>query len=110
MRHLLAQKPVAKFRYDYASAPVTTTVWVELLAALTQPACAMEIYDGSGKIMKLALAAAGDEDNKEIPYYIIPGGSSILLPVDGLSKGQRLAIKAVDADATENSLIINFFG
>jgi hypothetical protein len=106
---MLAGIPVAKKSFSYADTNVTTAAWVEVIAATEQPFSALEIFSGSGSILKLSSGDAGDEDAHEIPYYIIPGGSSIMLPV-GLAKGKRLSIKAVDVTADAGILILNFFG
>ena len=110
MRALLARKPVAKLRHDYVATNVTTSAWVELIDALEEAASAVEIFDGSGSIIKLSLGDAGEEDDNELPYYIMPGGGGgVMIPME-LAKGKRLSAKAVDATAATGSLIINFFG
>lgn len=106
---VMVTKPIYKFRHSYVSTNVTTAAWVEIITAMPVPASAVEIFDGSGRIIKLALGAAGDEDSNELDYYIIPGGSSILLPVE-FARTKRVAAKAVDANATTGSLVFNFFG
>jgi hypothetical protein len=80
-----------------------------LLAATTEPCSAIEIFSGSGSIIKVSLGAAGLEYASEIPYYITPGGSSILLPIE-IKKGTRISAKAVDTTANVGTLVINFFG
>lgn len=107
---MLARTPVAKFLHSYASTPVTTAAWVELLAATLQPCSAIEIFSASGAILKLSTGTAGQEDSNEISYYIIPGGSGIMLPIE-LAKGSRLSAKAVGTvNADAGDLVINFFG
>jgi hypothetical protein len=106
---LLARTPVHKFRHSYVATNVTTAAWVEVISSLPQPVSAVEIYDSSGKIIKLSIGASGEEDANELDYYITPGGSGILLPLE-FSKGARISAKAVDDDADVGSLIFNFFG
>jgi hypothetical protein len=108
MRNMLARKPVAKFRHSYVATNVTTGAWVQIIASNAQPCSAVEIFDSSGRTMKISLGAAADENAHEVPYYIIPGGSSILLPIE-IAKGKRISAKAVDADATVGALVFNFF-
>lgn len=107
-RGLLARKPVAKLRYDMTN-PITTSAWTQILAAMTEPASAMEIFNGSDSILMLAFAAAAAEDANVFPYYVLPGGSGILLPVE-LSKGKRIAAKALNHNTSSGDLILNFFG
>ena len=109
MSRMLAETAVAKLRHSFVATNITTAAWVEVIAALAQPCSAVEIYNSSGSIIKLALAAAAAEDANEVPYYVLPNGSSILLPMSW-SKGARLAARAVDASATSGDLIFNFFG
>lgn len=109
MRYLIAQKPTYKFSHNYTTTPVTTSAWQEIISAMPSPACAVEIFSASAATIKLSVGDAGDEDNHEINYYVIPGGSSILLPLE-FSRGSRLSAKAVDSDADSGSLVLNFFG
>lgn len=106
---LLARKPVAKLVHDFASTNVTTGAWVEIEDSTTAPCSALEIFNGGGSILKISQGAAGSEDSAELPYYILPGGSQIVLPIE-ISKGKRLAVKAVDQNSTFGSLVLNFLG
>lgn len=107
-RDLLARTPVLRKVHSFVATPVTTGTWVEIIASVGQPASAVEIYNGSGRILEISNGDAGDETGNEIPYYIIPGGSSILLPIE-FGRTSRLAAKAVGANATADYLILNFF-
>lgn len=116
MRGLLVRKPVHKHRHSYATAGayesagnVSTSAWTEITASLDQPASAVEIFDSSGRILKISIGTAGNESTNEVPYYIIPGGSGILLPIE-FGRTARISVKAVDAAATTGSLVFNFFG
>lgn len=97
--------PVGVMRLDYSSTNVTTGAYVQLSAAGVPEANHMEIFDSSGKVLKLAVGASGAE--KDLGFYIIPGGQGPIAVQ--LSAGQRLAIKAVDGDATSGQLVINFY-
>lgn len=97
--------PVQVIRNAYASTNVTTGAWVQLDSALNQNSNHLEIFDSSGSTLKLAIGAASAE--VELPFYIVPGGNG-MIPVT-LSAGQRLAIRAVDANATTGQLVINFY-
>jgi len=108
MRDLLARKPVLRKVHSFGSTNVTTSAWVEIIASMTKPASAVEIYNGSGRILELSKGDLGEETGNEIEYYIIPGGSSILLPIE-FANGDRISAKAVSANATADYLILNFF-
>lgn len=109
MRPLLARIPVHTLRYDYATGNILQNAWGQILASTPAPACAVEIFDASGRALSISLGAAGLEDGAVIPYTITPNGSSILLPIE-VARGKRISVKPLDANATEGQLIINFFG
>lgn len=95
--------PSEVIRNVYSSTNVTTAAWVQLDASLDNETTAVEIFDSSGSVLKLAIGASGQE--VELPFYILPGGNgrvSLLLP-----KGKRLSIRAVDTSATSGQLVIN---
>lgn len=80
---------------SYSSTNVTTGAYVTLIASTSIPTARLQILDTSGKILRLAIGAAGSEVDicstavsgvVIIPYYI-PAGT-------------RIAIEAIDANAT----------
>ena len=98
--------PTYRLRNVHSSTNVTTTDWVQLDSALDAGASCLEIFDSSGSVLKLAIGASGAE--VELPFYIMPGGNSQLIQVP-LSAGQRLAVRAVDTNATTGQLLINLY-
>lgn len=109
MRPLLARVPVHTFRYDYSTGNILQSAWGQVLASSPKPACAVEIFDSSGRALSLSLGDALAEDAAVVPYTITPNGSSILLPIE-VARAKRISVKPLDGDATEGQLIINFFG
>lgn len=109
MRSLIAQVPTGKLLWDLGASPVTTSAWKQLIAAMLASACAVEVYNGSNSTLEISTGAVGAEDASAIPYYILPGGSSILLPIN-FSRGAPVSVKAVDQNTTAGLLILNFFG
>lgn len=105
-RSLLARRPVSKLYHSFASTNVTTGAWVEVEDSLPAAADAVEIFNGCASTLKIATGAAASET--ELDYYILPGGSSILLPWN-LAKGVRIAIRAQDTNATTGTFVMNFF-
>ena len=101
------RKPVHKLYLDTNSTNITTSAWVEVDASIDEPASAVELFNGSGRLLKLALGAAASE--VEIPYYLSPGGSSILVSLYDFPKGSRLSVRAVDATASSGLIVFNFF-
>lgn len=100
-------KPVGKFYRDCSGATViTTSAWVVLDSSVDASCSALEIFNGTGCMLKLSTGGASAEDASELPYYIIPGGSSSIIPLE-LTKGARLSAKAVDTDTVAGLLIIN---
>lgn len=111
MSRMLARKPVAKYRLDYSLSNLPdTATWVAVIAATTQPCSAMEIFNASAATLKISTGAAGLENAGELPYYVLPGGSSILLPIE-VAKGGRISVKAVDqTPVSVGTLVLNLFG
>jgi len=93
---------VQQIRVNYATNNVTTATWFELDSALDEHARHAEILDTGGATMKLGIGAASSEVDL---VHVIPGGNG-LIPLK-LSKGQRLAVKAVSANVTTGELTIN---
>ena len=95
-------------RHDYdagADGNVTTAAFTELDAALDEHVSEIEIFDSSGQDLFLAYADAG---NEVAWLRIFPGGNDRGPAM--MSKGVRLAIKAVSANATGGVLLINLWG
>jgi hypothetical protein len=98
-------RPVQTIRNDYTSTNVTTSAYVELDSSLNGSVRALDVFDSSGRVLLLAIGAAGSEiDQLMIP----PGGLSGLVHFYA-EKGNRLSIKAVDASATSGQLVINLY-
>jgi len=103
---MLTAKPVAKEGHSFAATNVTTAAYVTVVAATSQPCSFLEIFNGGGSILKLAIGAVGSE--VDMPFYITPGSSSFLVPIE-IPKNVRLSLKAVDANSTTGYIILNFF-
>lgn len=88
---------------------VTTSAWTELEDSLPATASAVHIYNGAAtSTFQLAIGPAGSEASNIIPFFITPGMDTRMNFT--LPEGVRLAIKAVDVDASASDLILNFFG
>lgn len=98
--------PVQKIRHSYSGGNVTTAAWTEISSsANTKRGRVVEIFDSSGQTLVLGYGASGSE--AEFPFYILPGGNGrISLQIDA---GQRLAVKAISANATSGELVLNIF-
>ena len=92
-------------RIDYASTSVSTAAYTQVIASTAAEADVVEIFDSSGQVLVLATGAAGSEADK---FYIFPGGNGrvpLLIPA-----GTRIAIKAIDGNATAGQFLINLYG
>lgn len=108
-RNLLAQLPYHKLRVDLVANPITTAAWLALSTALPKACVAVQIYYTGVGILKISDGDMGEEDDHEKPMYIVPGGESCMVPIE-LAKGKRFSAQALDQDADEGELVINFFG
>ena len=108
---LLAKNPVGKLQFDLSSAgtPVGLVSWVQLTTATPAPFCAVEIFNGTGSILKLSTGLPGAEAASEVLYFVLPNGSHILLPWE-VAKGKPISVIAVDTATNSGRLILNLFG
>jgi len=94
----------APVRNDYASTPVTTGAYVQLIASTTSATSEIEIFDSSGQTMVLAVGGSGSEVDQ---LNIFPGGNGrvpLLIPA-----GSRVSVKAVSATANVGEIDINLY-
>lgn len=106
--YILARKPVEKLKLNTGVTNITTGAWVQISAATAKSCSFLDIYNPTTKILVLAIGSVGAE--VELPFYIYPGVSSQLIPLDmAIPKGSRLSAKAVDADAVSGYLLLNLF-
>lgn len=91
-------------RNDYSVTPVTTTVYVQLVASTVGLINLVELFDSSGQTLVFAVGAAGSEVNQ---FFINPGGNGIVSLAVPL--GSRISIKAVTASATAGYININMY-
>ena len=104
----LARKPVGRISLNTASINITTGAWVELVAATSKAFSFLEVYNNTGRILRLAVGAAASES--ELLIYIYPGISSQIIPLDELVKnGDRLSVRALDGTANTGYLIMNMY-
>jgi len=92
-----------------ATTNILTASWTQFVASLGWSCCAVEVFNPSPATIQLSTGTAGNESTAIVPYTILPGGSSILLPLE-IKSGTRLSLKAVDQIANTGYFIMNFFG
>lgn len=117
MRKELARVPTGKHSHSYSATNVTTAAWVEVVPSLVAAASAIQIYDSSGRVLRVSLGPAGQEEGTnpltgkpyEFPMYVTPGGNYLLVPAE-LTRGARVSLRAVDVNATTGLFILNLFG
>lgn len=108
---ILARKIVGTVYLNCASTNIVTGAWVQLLASIPVSAAAMEVFNPSDAKVQISLGPAGSETLSKylIPYTVIPGGSTGILPAE-IPNGARLSVQAIDQAITNDYFIINFFG
>jgi len=87
------------YSIDTASTNVTSGAYVELAASTPFNTLRILATDTTGKILKLAVGAAG----QEVDLFQLPVNGSQLIPLSSLSNvpaGSRLSLKALGASAT----------
>lgn len=104
-----ARNPVKKIYVDLSTLQPVVGTWQAIVTAMDTPVSGVEIFNGSGSVLKLSIGASGQESSAELPYYVIPGTSSGMLPIE-IPRGAMLSVTAVDHNVTDGSLVINCFG
>ncbi len=89
-----------------SSTNITTSAWVELIAALTYAASGVEVINNSGQPLQIAIGGAGSE--VAIPYTVPPGGTPGVI-TQTIPKGSRISFKAIGATVNSGYLILNAF-
>jgi len=97
-------KASAPILNNYASTPVTSAAYVQLVASTTSAANMIEIFDSSGETLYLAVGAAASEVDQLI---IIPGGNG-QVPI-AIPASSRISVKATSTSATVGILVINLY-
>lgn len=102
------RKPVKTVTLDMSGANITTSAWVQILAAASNlyGCSAIEVFNPSGSSIQIATGAAASE--VALPMTILPGGTSGPVPFE-ISGGKRISLKAIDANVTSGLFVINFF-
>lgn len=100
------RRPVATVN---GAVTITTAAYLTIVAkAANLKSCsALEVFNASGSILKLALGDVGSE--VDLPYTILPGGSTGLIVVE-IPAGVRISAKAIDADTAAAQFVLNRFG
>lgn len=93
---------VLLYRNDYSSVNLTTTAYVQVAASTSGAISRLYIADTSGSAIILATGGAGSEVDQ---LYIGPGGSDAPYELN-IPAGTRVAVKALDVNATSGQLII----
>jgi hypothetical protein len=103
---LFASQPgrdyVGSVNYDYTGTPVTTSGWVELIAATSDDINAITLFDSSGQILELGFGAAASETRA---LLIPPGGLDGVIPLF-IPSGTRVSVQAISATANAGNLVI----
>ena len=90
------------FRNSYASTNVTTSAYVQVRAATGGAINRLCVFDSSGSAMKIATGAAASEVDQ---LYVPPGGSGACYEL-AIAASTRIAIEALDVNATAGQIII----
>ena len=106
MSRQVPSAPVFKIERNCSTDNIATNAWAELEDSVPGDAQVMEVFNGSGSILMLAIGSSGAES--ELPVDIFPGGNSVPIRCPFYA-GQRITAKALDVAATTGYLILNFY-
>lgn len=93
---------VLLYRLSYASTNVTTSAYVQVTASTSSAINICYVFDSSGSAIKLATGGSGSEVDQ---VYMAPGGNGAGYPI-AIASGTRIAIEALDTNATAGQLIL----
>lgn len=106
-----ATKPVGTYILNAASTSISTGSYTVVTTSVTKAGSAVEIFNSTGATLIVSQGTAGHETDagKTLPYTILQGGSSMMLPME-ISNGKPLTVKSLDNAASAGILVFNVFG
>lgn len=90
------------YRNNDSSVNITTSAYVQVVASTAGAINRLYVFDSSGSALIVATGAAASEVDK---LYIPPGGSGVPYEIN-IPAGTRVAVKALDVNATSGQLIM----
>ena len=103
------KQPIQTLVIDLSVTTITSSAWVQLLAALLYAAGSVEIFNGSSSAFSLAMGSSGNE--VALPYTVLPGGTNGIVSLSQLFKtGSRISAKSIGGTPSQGLLIFNFYG
>lgn len=109
MKQLPGVKAIGTLVLDAASSSISTGAWTQVSASVQRAASYVEIFNSTGATLAVSTGSAGQESSHILPYTVLQGGSSILVPLE-VTSGNRLSVKSLDNAATSGVLVMNLFG
>jgi len=94
------------FDIDAVGTPIPFVSYLEVSASLTSESTSIEVINGSGELLKIAIGPAGSEQD----VMFIPAADPTLTQRGLLlSAGMRISIRAVDALANTGTVLISLW-
>lgn len=100
------QTAITKAKNDCSSTNITTSAYVQLIAAVGTGINQIEVYNPTTKVLILAVGAAGSEVDL---CYLFPTAVKETHRV-WIEGGKRISVKADASNATTGILYVNLFG
>ena len=91
----------------YGATNLTTTVYIQLVAALPKSTKGIMISNTGANAVMIALGGAGSEVNQLIIPPLASGGTPIFMPMS-VSQGQRVSAIALTGTISAGNLNVNF--
>lgn len=122
-RTLNARRPVFTLVWNVATQGQFSAAWRQILASVLYGVSAIEIFNGTGSVLSISNGSPGNEVAGILPYTILPGGTTQVIPFDtgaatltagakpnGIRRGLPLTIATADTTTTTAGFfIINAF-
>lgn len=102
-------KTVGTLTLDASVSNISTGAWTVITSSVVKAAISVEIFNSTGATLAISKGVPGSETAGLLPYTILIGGSSMIIPMD-ISSGKPLTVKSLDNAASSGILVLNLFG
>ena len=109
MKTFATIKAVTSLVLDASFSSISTGSWTEVSTSVPKASSMVEIFNSTGATLAVSTGAAAQESHHVLPYTVLQGGSSILVPLE-ITANNRLSVKSLDNASTSGVLVLNLFG
>jgi hypothetical protein len=110
MKSNISEQAVGTITLNAANAGISADgTWLQITDSVPKAATLVEIFNSTGSSIAISQGAVGSENANVLPYTILPGGSSFLVPLN-IQSGKPFSVAAIDQASSTGVLILNLLG